>query len=550
MASTFYRIYRPKKFSELVGQEEIRKILEKSLVEDRPGHAYLFTGPRGTGKTTTARIFAKALNCLLPLRERDGAEPCGKCSNCQLIDKGQTTDLVEIDAASYTGVDNIRQLTENINLAPANLNYRIFIIDEVHMLSKGAFNALLKTLEEPPSHAVFILATTEFTKVPATVASRCQKYFFRLFRPEEIVGKLKKIARQEQIEIEDESLKLIAEAAEGGMRDAESIFAQVASVGDKKITSEAVRSVLRISGSEEENILLENLLKKDIIASLSGFDELVKTGAEPFMLSHRMLNKLRKILLLKINPEGKNLLIAESEASKMQSITKLANKINISEISNLMMKIIQNQPLIKNSSLPFLPLELLIIDYCKTGMDSSNVPSNASSVGELPKENSEKKNQESAKVNKKSKEPLRTEEDKIPNEIFNEKLDQKHSKINSEKEEKELLSEKRNDNFDIKAVLESWPKILEKMKDLQPALLSILRVCSPVKIENETLIISTPFKFHQERLNEAKNRALFCAELKTATGIERICVLEDKAVKAEPKKEDELVDQVKNLLNL
>ena len=148
MAGTFYRIYRPKKFSELVGQEEIRTILEKSVKEGRPSQAYLFTGPRGTGKTTTARIFAKALNCLSPLTEREGAEPCGQCLNCQLIDKGQVTDLVEIDAASYTGVDNIRQVTENINLAPANLKYRIFIIDEVHMLSKGAFNALLKTLEE------------------------------------------------------------------------------------------------------------------------------------------------------------------------------------------------------------------------------------------------------------------------------------------------------------------------------------------------------------------------------------------------------------------
>lgn len=538
MVSTFYRIYRPKKFSDLVGQENIRKLLEKSILENRPSQAYLFTGPRGTGKTTTARIFAKALNCLTPLKEREGAEPCEKCQNCQLIESGQTLDLTEIDAASYTGVDNIRQITENINLAPANLRYRIFIIDEVHMLSKGAFNALLKTLEEPPAHAVFILATTEYAKVPQTVASRCQKYFFRLFKTEEIISKLKKIALEEQIEIEQESLSLIAEAAEGGMRDAESLFSQIASTGDKQISKKDVLSSLRIANRSEENLFLEELLSKNSIAALAVFDRLVNQGIDSFMLSHRFLEKLRRILLLKINSSAEDLLAAELDEAEISKIKKLAGSATISDILNLTMRFLQAQPLIKNSSLPYLPLELSIVEFCAPKETGSPTPA---------KDLEPKQKKSGTKVMAESKEKKEVKKIK---KIKKSSTENKSPEKKVEKEKDEDIQETKKPIADLSAVMSSWPKILEKMKDLQPALLSILRVSSPVKIEDETLIISTPFKFHQEKLNEAKNRAIFCAELKTATGIEKICVLEDKAVKVEPKKEEELVDQVKNLLNL
>ncbi len=556
MVTTFYRVYRPKKFADLIGQKEIRKILEKSIAEDRINQAYLFTGPRGTGKTTTARIFAKSLNCLTSFKKRGGVEPCGTCSNCKLIESGQTLDLVEIDAASYTGVDNIRQITENINLAPTNLKYRIFIIDEVHMLSKGAFNALLKTLEEPPAHAIFILATTEYSKVPPTVVSRCQSYFFRLFKKEEIISKLKRIAEEENLEVEEESLNLVAEAADGGMRDAESIFAQIASAGDKKITKEEVLSALRIANKEDENTFLDNLFQKKTGEALLAFDLLVNQGIEPFLLSHRLLEKLRKILLLKINSEGEKLLMLEISEGEIEKMKNLSKKIGISELSNLMMKILQSQPLIKNSSLPALPLELLVIEFCspkeipnsnsnKDSETKNNLPKNKvayASKPDISDEKSLKKNSEKKPSLKKNEADL-----KITGNDSEASIDKKN------KEEEENSPEQKDKEVkitDLNAVIDSWPKILERMKELQPALLSILKVCSPVKIEDETLIISTPFKFHQEKLNEAKNRTIFCTELKTATGLEKICVLEDKAVKVESAKKEELVDQVKNLLNL
>ena len=251
MSGTFYRTYRPQLFNELVGQDLIRLTLQQSIKDGRPAHAYLFTGPRGTGKTTTARILAKAVNCVTPLSKRKDAEPCNQCSNCGAINDNQTLDIVEIDAASYTGVDNIRQLTENVSLAPAKLKYKVFIIDEVHMLSKGAFNALLKTLEEPPGHAIFILATTEQHKVPATITSRCQRFSFYLLTIPDIIKKLKTIAKKEKLIIGEDSLQLIAEAARGGMRDAESLLAQIATLAGSKINLAETVNILGISQKED-----------------------------------------------------------------------------------------------------------------------------------------------------------------------------------------------------------------------------------------------------------------------------------------------------------
>ncbi len=536
MVGTFYRVYRPQKFKELIGQETIRLILEQSIKENKIAQAYLFTGPRGTGKTTTARIFSKAINCLTPIDEREGVEPCGKCPNCKIIDSGQTLDLMEIDAASYTGVDNIRQITENINLAPSVLKYRVFIIDEVHMLSKGAFNALLKTLEEPPSHTIFILATTEYSKVPPTIASRCQRYFFRLFNSTEIVSKLKKIVKKENIHIGEDELKLIAEASGGGMRDAESLFSQIVSSSGKELKPENVREILGIASQNEELNFVESLVEKKPKLALEIFDRLLSQGVEPFLLSHRVLEILRKALLIKVNPSFLKILEKEIDQNRLAKIKSIADKSTSTSLSNLIMKFIQAQPLIKNSSLPHLPLEIILVEYCLPEEDKEpliEIPA-VTEVKAVPKKVTTKTMDDQEEI-KKIEKPI----------LIERKEEKKQSAETDSK-----TTEKTETVFELKTVIEKWPEILSKMKDLQPALLSILKVCSPVKIESETLVISTPFKFHQEKLNEAKNKNLFCQELKTATGISKICVLEDKCVKVEPKKNEELVDQVRSLLDL
>jgi DNA polymerase-3 subunit gamma/tau len=223
MSNVLYRKYRPQKLADVVGQKHIVQTLFNAIKNNHLGQAYLFTGPRGTGKTSVARILAKTINCL----DLQDAQACGKCFNCLTITEGRALDIIEIDAASNTGVDNVREIIEAVKLPPTSLKYKVYIIDEVHMLSSGAFNALLKTLEEPPAHVIFILATTEIHKVPETIISRCQRFDFTRLPIQLIIQKLSAIAKSEKIQISPESLEMIALASEGGMRDAESILGQI-----------------------------------------------------------------------------------------------------------------------------------------------------------------------------------------------------------------------------------------------------------------------------------------------------------------------------------
>jgi DNA polymerase-3 subunit gamma/tau len=240
MSQALYRKYRPKGWAEVIGQEHVLQTLKNAIVADRVGHAYLFSGPRGTGKTTLARLLAKAVNCLAGnLANR----PCNECETCTAVNENRFLDLIEIDAASNTSVDDVRALRDKINFSPSQGKYKIYIIDEVHMLSTAAFNALLKTLEEPPPHAIFVLATTEIHKIPATVLSRCQRHEFRRAPVDEIVSQLKMIVSAEKFQADDDALIMIARQAAGGMRDAISLLDQLSSTGTK-ITLALAQSVL------------------------------------------------------------------------------------------------------------------------------------------------------------------------------------------------------------------------------------------------------------------------------------------------------------------
>ncbi len=246
MSQALYRKYRPKGWAEVIGQEHIVQTLKNAIAADRVGHAYLFAGPRGTGKTTLARLLAKAVNCLA---EDPKARPCNQCDNCKAVNENRFMDLIEIDAASNTSVDDVRDLRDKINFSPSQGKYKIYIIDEVHMLSTAAFNALLKTLEEPPPHAIFVLATTEIHKIPATVLSRCQRHEFRRVPVDEMIGQLKTIAKAEKIQADDEALSVIARQAGGGLRDAISLLDQLASTGTK-ITLQLTQTVLGTATSQ------------------------------------------------------------------------------------------------------------------------------------------------------------------------------------------------------------------------------------------------------------------------------------------------------------
>ena len=271
-----YRKWRPDNFANLVGQDHVSRTLANAIKSGRIGHAYLFTGPRGTGKTSTARILAKALNC----EHGPTTEPCNKCEACQRINSGSSMDVFEVDAASNRGIDEIRDLRETVKFAPVNGRYKVYIIDEVHMLSRDAFNALLKTLEEPPAHVVFIMATTEVYKVPATIQSRCQRYDFKRITIEDIFNRLKTVVADMDIEVEDDALRMIAVKADGGMRDALSILDQCIALSEQSLTIDRVQQLLGLVGKEWLDKLVGALQSKDAAAVLTMVDEIIRAGKD------------------------------------------------------------------------------------------------------------------------------------------------------------------------------------------------------------------------------------------------------------------------------
>ncbi|MXY45477.1 MAG: DNA polymerase III subunit gamma/tau, partial [Chloroflexi bacterium] len=295
MAEVFYRKWRPRSMSEVVGQDAIMKTLRQAVAQQRTAHAYLFCGTRGTGKTSTARILAKAINCLSP---RDG-EPDNECHICVSINEGRSLDLIEIDAASNRGIDDIRELSDKVRFSPIESRYKIYIIDEVHMLTDAAFNALLKTLEEPPEHAKFILATTEAYKLPPTIISRCQRFDFRRIPIERMVAKLADICGQEGIEASNDALQLVARMANGGLRDAENLLEQVVVSYGSPISEDDVRQLLGLGGDEMALELVRHIIAKSVkdgIATVNGASE---QGTDLRQLLRGTLEYLRALLLLK-----------------------------------------------------------------------------------------------------------------------------------------------------------------------------------------------------------------------------------------------------------
>ncbi len=360
-----YRKYRPQTFAEITGQEHVVQTITNALSSGMVSHAYLFAGPRGSGKTTIARLLAKAVNCRN--RKDNQFEPCNKCSSCSEIMEGRSLDLIEIDAASNRGIDEIRELRDGIKFSPVKEKYKVFIIDESHQLTKEAVNALLKTLEEPPSHAIFVLATTEIHKMIPTIISRCQRFDFRKLTLPEIVRRLEFVCHKEKVKIEKPALELIALNSGGAIRDAESLLDQAltfsGTVGrEGLIKAEDLKDLLGIADTNLISQFVDFLAEKKADKAIGFINEIFERGYDPQEFVRFLIRYLRQAILIKINPDLMNPIIVGLTKEEQEKLRVQAEKFERVELHRILNIFLGVESKMKYSSIPQLPLELAIVD--------------------------------------------------------------------------------------------------------------------------------------------------------------------------------------------
>lgn len=453
MSQTLYRKYRPQTFNELIGQNHIRLTLENEIKNQRISHAYLFTGPRGVGKTTTARILAKAVNC----EKRNKAEPCNVCLSCREITNGNSLDTMEIDAASHTQVENVREnIIPNTRTAPTKNKYKVFIIDEAHMLSLSAFNALLKILEEPPAHVIFILATTEVHKLPETIISRCQRLDFKRVAALEIKDCLARIAKEEKIEVADKVLEIISLMGDGSMRDAESILGQVFSLGEKKITLEVAELLLPRSDFLMIFGLWQKLVNKETKEAIELINRLVEEGVDLKYFCRQFIDFLRGAILTKIDQNLGVYSYFQIDKNQKEEFFALLEKTSENDLRQMIEEFVRRQREIDLTPIPQLPLELAVIKL--SGLEKA-----------IPRQPS--------------------------------KVNPKELTLGREEPAKPVIES----GEDLKEIENKWVEMVKSLNHQNHSLALVLKNCRPISLNGQNLTIGCNFSFHQERLSDRKN---------------------------------------------
>ncbi len=452
-----YRRYRPQAFDDLIGQDHVADTLRNALRQGRLGHAFLFTGPRGTGKTSTARILAKAVNCLAT---DVGARPDNTCAICQAINEGRLLDLIEIDAASNTSVDDVRELRDRVAFAPTEAAYKVYVIDEVHMLSTSAFNALLKTLEEPPPHVIFILATTEPHKIPATVISRCQRYDFHRISTREIAHHLGLLAVRESLQVAPEALAIIARAATGSMRDAISLLDQITAYGHQEIDAELVRGVLGMVSGAAVSDLVDAIASGDPAAVLGRFHRLVGQGVELGQLVSQLIDHLRTLLLLSV---GRDPSLVDLPDAALEAVKAQAQRFPPTQILHAIRSLNEAGIALKTPFAGYLPVELALLDIIGVGaVTAPPIAASAPVATAIPA---------AAQPTAPPPSPGRPPASPPP---------------------------------PTDATLDAqWKQVIKDMRQHNPRIQAIMRSGSLVGIENDAFIISFQHDFHREQVQGA-----------------------------------------------
>lgn len=478
MHKALYRAYRPQTFEDVVGQEHIIRTLKNQVENNNIGHAYLFTGTRGTGKTSTAKIFARAVNCTNGINQ----EPCNECDVCRDILNDNIMDVIEIDAASNNSVDDIRELRESVKYSPAKAKYKVYIIDEVHMLSQGAFNALLKTLEEPPSYIIFILATTEPHKIPATILSRCQRFDFKRVTVKDMSDRMKKICLEENIYVEEKALNLISRNSQGALRDALSILDQCISFGDNKIEYKDVVELLGTVNIEQLFDMAECIINQDTKKSLQNLNEFVIWGKDIRNLINDLIDHFRNLMVCKVSNELDEIISLPEETVNL--LKEQANSVDMNDLIRILNILSTAQDNIKSSSNPRVLAEVTMMKLAQPMFDESK-------EALIKRIENLEKTIESGNIKVSVNSVSNTKEDDV---IENNQV-------------KEVIYENVKSE-DVKLIEASWEKIRGNIKhDKQSKQMPVFFLLGDVKSFNVSnnilyLIYSDSFEFAKKRLSD------------------------------------------------
>ncbi|MDU4862977.1 MAG: DNA polymerase III subunit gamma/tau [Terrisporobacter othiniensis] len=479
MHKALYRVYRPKTFEDVVGQEHIVKTLKNQIRNSNIGHAYLFSGTRGTGKTSTAKIFARAVNCL----NSNDEEPCNECEICVDTLNDNIMDIVEIDAASNNSVDDIRELRESVKYTPSKAKYKVYIIDEVHMLSQGAFNALLKTLEEPPSYVIFILATTEPHKIPATILSRCQRFDFKRVSSKDIANRMAYICEKENIQAEEKALSLIARNSQGALRDALSILDQCMSFGNEIIEYNDVIELLGTVNIDELFELSQAIIDENTKKTLQILNEFIIWGKDIRNLINDLIDQFRNLMVCKVSKDLDEIISLPEE--NIEKLKEQAKTININDLIRILNILSETQDSMKSSSNTRILAEVTMMKIAQPMFDESKeaLIKRIENLEQIV----ESGNIKVVAVQNESKSSLNN---------INEKL-------NNQEEEQDIIYEEVKSE-DVKLVEASWKKIIGKIKDdKKPSIYALLKEVSSFYVKENALFIifNDNFSFARSRLS-------------------------------------------------